>query len=207
MTLVINTFVIKPYRAELYLYQGRRWLIDKDYKNALPVISFARELDPHNGRVLHALGVTYYNLGKYNQGIYYLQEAKKYMIDVNTFYILGLSYSKLNMFKEAEEEFKQAIYLNPKFTEGYHYLGLLYFQKKDYGKAIEQWNKILEIEPDFSNKYIVLNNLGMVYEKKEMLDKALEYFLEALQLAPEGSPIEKEIEEEINKIYKSKLEN
>ncbi|HAJ32592.1 MAG TPA: hypothetical protein DCK79_04385 [Candidatus Atribacteria bacterium] len=207
MTLVINTFVIKPYRAELYLYQGRRWLIDKDYKNALPVISYAQELDPHNGRVLHALGATYYNLGKYNQGIYYLQEARKYMIDVNTFYILGLSYSKLNMFKEAEEEFKQAIYLNPKFTEGYHYLGLLYFQKKDYGKAIEQWNKILEIEPDFSNKYIVLNNLGMVYEKKEMLDKALEYFLEALQLAPEGSPIEKEIEEEINKIYKSKLEN
>jgi O-antigen ligase/Tfp pilus assembly protein PilF len=201
MTLVINTFVIKSYRAELYLYQGRRWLIDKDYKNALPVISFARELDPHNGRVLHALGATCYNLGKYNQGIYYLQEAKKYMIDVNTFYILGLSYSKLNMFKEAEEEFKRAIYLNPEFTEGYHYLGLLYFQKEDYSKAIEQWNNILEIEPDFSNKYIVLNNLGMVYEKKQMPDKALEYFLEALALTPEGSPIMEEIEREIYNIY------
>ena len=40
-----------------------------------------------------------------------------------------------------------------------------------------------------------------------MPNKALEYFLQALQLVPEGSPIEKEIEEEINKIYKSKLEN
>ena len=207
MTLVINTFVLKPYRAELYLYQGRRWLIDKDYDNALPVISFARELDPHNGRVLHALGATYYNLRKYNQGIYYLQEARKYMIDINTFYILGLSYSELNMFKEAEEEFKQAIYLNPKFTEGYHYLGLLYFQKRDYSKAIEQWNKILEIEPDFSNKYIVLYNLGMVYEKKEMTDKSLEYYLQALQLAPEGSPIMEEIKEEIYNIYKSKLDD
>ena len=206
MTLVINTFVLKPYRAELYLYQGRRWLIDKNYKNALPVISFARELDPHNGRVLHALGATYYNLGKYNQGIYYLQEAKKYMKDVNTFCILGLSYSKLNMFKEAEEEFKQSIYLNPKFTEGYHYLGLLYFQKEDYDKAIEQWRRILEIEPNFSNKYIVLNNLGMVYEKKEMTDKSLEYYLQALQLAPEGSPIMEEIEREIYNIYRSNLD-
>jgi tetratricopeptide (TPR) repeat protein len=111
------------------------------------------------------------------------------------------------MFKEAEEEFKQAIYLNPKFTEGYHYLGLLYFQQEDYDKAVEQWNKILKIEPDFPNKYIVLNNLGIVYNKKEMPDKALEYFVQALQLVPEGDPIEKEIEEEINKIYKSNLKN
>ena len=204
--LMINTLVIRPYRAELYLYQGRKLLIDENYKNALPVISYAQELDPHNGRVLHALGAAYYNLNEYYQAIYYLQGAKKYMIDVNTFYILGLSYPKLNMLKEAEEEFKQAIYLNPKFTEVYHCLGLLYFQQGNYNGAIEQWNKILETEPDFPNKYIVLNNLGIVYNKKEMPDKALEYFLEALQLVPEGDPIEKEIEEEINKIYKGKLE-
>ena len=207
MIIIINAFVIRPYRAELYLYQGRRWLIDKDYKNALPVIAYAQQLDPHNGRNLHALGATYYNLGEFNQAIYYLQEAKKYMIDVNTFCILGLTYFNLNMFKEAEEELKKAIYLDPKFTEGYHYLGLLYFQQEDYDKAVEQWNKILEIEPDFPNKYIVLNNLGIVYNKKKMPDKALEYFVQALQLVPEGSPIEEEIEEEINKIYKSSLEN
>jgi len=111
------------------------------------------------------------------------------------------------MFKEAEEEFKQVIYLNPKFTGGYHYLGLLYFQKEDYSKATEQWNKILEIEPNFTNKYIILNNLGMAYQKKEMPDKALEYFLKALQLAPEGSPIIEELEEEIYNIYKSNLSN
>ncbi|MHC2994417.1 MAG: tetratricopeptide repeat protein [Candidatus Atribacteria bacterium] len=206
MTIVMNIFVIKPYRAELHLYQGRRWLIDEDYKNALPVISYAQELNPHNGRILHALGATYYNLNKYNQAIYYLQEAKKYIIDVNTFYILGLSYSQLNMFKEAEEELKKATYLNPKFTEGYHYLGLLYFSQEDYDSAIEQWNKIFEIEPDFSNKYVVLNNLGIVYKKKQMPDKALEYFLQALQLAPEGSPIIEEIEKEIYNIYKGHLD-
>jgi tetratricopeptide (TPR) repeat protein len=207
MMLIVNALIIKPYRAELHLYQGRRWLIDENYRNALPVISYARELDPQNGRILHALGATYYNLDKYNLGIYYLQEAKKYMADVNTFYILGLCYSQLNMYKEAEEEFKQAIYLNPKFIEALHYLGQLYFSQEDYDDAIEQWNKILEIEPNFPIKYIVLNNLGIVYQKKQMPDKALEYFLQALQIAPEGSPVIEEIEGEIYKIYKSKLEN
>jgi len=38
-----------------------------------------------------------------------------------------------------------------------------------------------------------------------MPDKALEYFFQALQLVPEGSPIMEEIEEEIYKIYKSNL--
>jgi len=40
-----------------------------------------------------------------------------------------------------------------------------------------------------------------------MFDKALKHFVQALQLVPEGSPIEEEIEKEINKIYKSKLKN
>jgi len=92
-------------------------------------------------------------------------------------------------------------------TKVYYDLGYLYFTQEKYDDTIEQWNKILEIEPNFPNKYIVLNNLGIVYQKKQMPDKALEYFLEALQLAPEGSPIIEEIEGEIYNIYESNLEN
>jgi tetratricopeptide (TPR) repeat protein len=129
------------------------------------------------------------------------------MIDVNTFYVLGLSYSKLNMYKKEEEEFKQAIYLNPKFTKAYVDLAYLYAKQEEYDKAIVEWNKLLEINPDFPEKYNVLYFMGMAYQKKQMPDKALEYFLQAIQLVPEGDPIEQEIEEEINKIYRSNLEN
>ena len=38
-----------------------------------------------------------------------------------------------------------------------------------------------------------------------MPDKALKHFIQALQLAPEGSPVIEEIEGEINKIYKNHL--
>jgi len=174
--------------------------------------------------ILHALGTTYYNLNIFNKAEEILQEAKKYMIDVNTFYILGLNYSKLNMLKEVEEdlglnysklnmlkeveeEFQQAIYLNPKFTKAYTDLAYLYAKQEEYDKAIAEWNKLLEIEPNFSEKYNILYFIGMAYQKKEMPDEAMEYFLEALQLAPEGSPIIEEIEEEIYNIYKSNLDN
>ena len=83
----------------------------------------------------------------------------------------------------------------------------MYIYENEYDKAIRQWEGAIELNLEFEEKYIFLYYIGLAYNKKEMPDKALEYFLEALQLVPEGDPIEKEIEEEINKIYKSKLEN
>ena len=64
-----------------------------------------------------------------------------------------------------------------------------------------------EIEPDFSNKYVVLNNLGIVHKKKQMPDKALEYFLQTLQLVPEDSNIIKNIDNEIYNIYRGYWDN
>jgi len=39
-----------------------------------------------------------------------------------------------------------------------------------------------------------------------MFDKALEYFVQALQLVPEGDPIEEKIEKEIYNIYRDHLD-
>jgi len=207
MIFAIDSLVIKPYLAEIYYFKGMRYNNIKNYDMSFPYLKYAAQLNPYNGRILHALGSTYYNINIFDKAEEILQKAKKYIIDANTFYMLGLVYSKRGLNKEAEEELKQAIYLNLRFSEAYYNLGLLYFSQENYDDTIEQWNKILEIEPNFPNEYIVLNNLGIVYQKKEMPDKALEYFLEALALAPEGSPIIEEIEEEIYIIYKSKLRN
>lgn len=205
MIWVINLVAIKPYIAELYYFKGMRYNVDKSYTKSLPNLQYAVQLDPYNGRILHALGTTYYNLNIFRKAEEILQETKKYMIDVNTFYILGLNYSKLNMFEKAEKEYKHAIYLDPKFTEAYIDLAYLYAKQEKYDKAIVEWNKILEIEPNFPEKYSVLYFIGLAYNKKEMPDRALEYFIQALQSVPEGSPKIEEIEKEIYNIYKSKV--
>jgi O-antigen ligase/Tfp pilus assembly protein PilF len=206
MIWLINLVAVKPYIAELYYFKGMRYNVDRSYTKSLPNFQYAVQLDPYNGRILHALGTTYFNLNIFSKAEEMLKEAKKYMIDVNTFYILGLNYSKLNMFEKAEKEYKYAIYLDSKFNKAYIDLAYLYAKQEEYDKAIIEWNKILEVEPDFSEKYNVLYFIGLAYNKKGMPDMALEYFLEALQLAPEGSPIIEEIEKEIYNIYESKLE-
>jgi O-antigen ligase/Flp pilus assembly protein TadD len=204
---LIGIFVVKPYSAEIHYFKGMKDYENQNYNDALKDFKSAAWLDPSNGRILHALGSTYYHLDIQDEAQKTLQRTKYYFNDRNIYRNLGLSYTQSGNYQEAEKELKLAIYLDPKFTKAYIDLAYLYAKQKNYDKAILEWNKVLEIEPDFSEKYNVLYFMGMAYRKKEMPDKALEYFVQALRLVPEGDPIEKEIEEEINKIYKSNLKN
>jgi len=205
MIFVIDSVVIRPYLAEVYAFQGKENFINTNRREALSKFEHATLLDPYNGTILLNLGATYYNLGIYEDAIGVLKESRKYKNDRNIYRNLGLCYMKTKKYKEAEDKFKYVIYLDPNYTIAYFDLGSLYFLQKDYNKAIEQWEKALKIEPNFAENYVILANLGIVYNKKEMSDKALEYFVQALQLAPEGSPIIEEIEGEIYNIYKDRL--
>jgi len=207
MVGAVNLVAVRPYIAEIQYFNGMRHNVDGNYREALTYFEHAASLYPYNGRILHALGTTYYNLGNLSKAEEILLQTTRYRIDANTFYNLGLVYRQARLLSKAEEEFKYAVYLMPKFTKAHYELGYLYFVQEKFDDTIEQWNKILEIEPNFSNKYIIFNNLGIVYQKKEMSDKALEYLSEALKLAPEDSPIMEEIEEEIYNIYKGNLDN
>jgi len=206
MVIAIDSLAIKPYLSSIYSYKGKQNLVEGNYQDALSNFEYGERLDPYNGNILINLGATYYNLGLYNKVEGIFSRAENYIKDKNIYLNLGLYYMNTESYKEAEEEFKYAIYLDPKFTKVYYSLGYLYFIQKDYDSAVKQWNKVLEIEPNFSEKYNVLYFIGLTYQKKEMPDKALEYFAQALQLAPEGSPVIEEIKKEIDNIYISKLE-
>jgi O-antigen ligase/Tfp pilus assembly protein PilF len=204
---LIGTLVFKPYFAEIHYFKGIKYYEKENYNDALKDFKYAAWLDPYNGRILHALGSTYYHLDIQDEAQKILQRTKYYFNDRNIYRNLGLSYTQSGNYQEAEKEFKHAIYLDPKFTKAYVDLAYLYAIQKDYDKAIIEWNRLLEIDQNFSEKFNILYYLGLTYQKKEMPDKALEYFIQALQLVPEDSPIIEEIEEEIYNIYKSHLDN
>ncbi len=204
---LVDIWVLKPYIAEIYYFKGIKNYSKKNYVEALNNLEYAVKLNPKNGRILNALGTIYLNFNKLNEAEIVLKIAKKYRNDPVIYYNLGLVYMSEKLYRNAEYEFKQSIYYMPKYFISYVELAKLYDIQKDYDKEISIWEKTLEIEPNISEKPIIIYCIGMAYNKKQMPDKALEYFLQALQLAPEGSPIIEEIEEELYNIYKSKLEN
>ena len=205
--MAIDYLVVKPYISEIHFYKGRKNLLEGNRSHALYNFEYAEKLDPYNGKLLLYLGATYFKLDNYERVEGLLNKSRRYHNDENINRILGLYYMEMGQYQKAEKEFKYAIYLRPKFIEALHNLGYLYFIQEEYNSSIEQWEKILEIDLNFTENYVIFGNLGVVYRKKQIYDKALEYFLHALQLAPEGSPIIEEIEKEIYNIYKNNLDN
>ncbi len=204
---LLNFLVIKPYYAELLYFRGLRHTVDSNYEMALENFERAYQLNPYDGKNLHALGGTYYNLHDYDKAQYFLTIAKQYITEVNTFYNLGLVYKETNRIELSLQEFERAVHLDPKHIKSYYELGLLHFSSGHLSKAIEQWEKIIKFDPSFEGNYIVKYNIGLVYKKMNNNKNALVYFLEALKEAPEDSPILEDIEKELLSIYLSNKAN
>ncbi|MEK7088833.1 MAG: tetratricopeptide repeat protein, partial [Patescibacteria group bacterium] len=62
---------------------------------------------------------------------------------------LGLIYANKNKLKEAEEEYKKELEINPYYDNAYYNLGLLYWNEKRYDEAVNSWKKTLELNPNF----------------------------------------------------------
>jgi len=204
MIIAINSLAIKPYVAELYYFTGMRHNVDRNYTKSLPNFEYAAQLNPYNGRNLHALGSTYYNLKMYTEAEDILKSAKKYIVDVNTYYNLGLVYVNTGKTEKAIEEFEQAIYLDPKFWKAYNDLASLYVYQGEYEKAVETWKKAIDLGLEFEEKHIFLYYIGMAYQRMDDTEKAYDYFLKALIEAPDGSYVMEDIERELLKVYQNR---
>ena len=124
---------------------------------------------------------------------------------------IGVSYFSQGEYDKAIIEFEKSIELDENHTESYYYLGQSYLQKgiieynnKNIFKAyslyrksnkiaeqvIPKYEKIIEDNPEDLNSYL---RLGYIYEVRSIVpfindyDKALEYYLKALDLATNSS--------------------
>jgi tetratricopeptide (TPR) repeat protein len=188
MVIAINFLVIKPYVADIAYFRGVKYYSGKNYQKALDNFEQAAKLNPYDGRILYSLGSTYYYLKNYSKAEETLKRAVNYIKDKNLFINLGMSYIKLGNHKEAEEQLLQAVYIDSQFTGTYLNLAYLYSSQQNYDHAIANWLKVLEINPGYLERYKILYNLGLMYQRKKMPYKALFYFKQALDSAPEDGP-------------------
>jgi tetratricopeptide (TPR) repeat protein len=70
-------------------------------------------------------------------------------------------------------------------------MGYAYFAQEQYDIAIRQYKEALKLYPEY---VVALNNLGNVYEKKQMIVKAVETYKEVLQYEPDNKTAQTRIE-------------
>ena len=62
-------------------------------------------------------------------------------------------------------------------------MGYAYFAQEQYDIAIRKYKEALKLYPEY---VVALNNLGNVYEKKQLIAQAVEVYDEAIKYEPEN---------------------
>ena len=101
----------------------------------------------------------------------------------DAYFGLGNAYSKIGMYKEEVEAYKQAVRIKPDYAVAYYNLGVVYGENlKMYKEAIEAFKQAIVINPGDSNTHY---NLGIIYLLSHDRDSALAEYKILKHLSPE----------------------
>jgi len=94
-------------------------------------------------------------------------------------YLLACYYQERGRHKEAIEEFKKVLLIDPNYVKALNGLGVSYDFLRDFPKAIKSYEKALQVN---LNLDYVQNNLGYSYLIQGNLDEAINAFRRAIAL-------------------------
>jgi tetratricopeptide (TPR) repeat protein len=137
------------------VYECYNFLKAGDYKKAIEAGKRAVKKDPNNSDAHLCLGINYYQIGKLNLALKHLKKAESLTSDK-----------------------RDLMYI-------YTQLGKIYHEMGYWDDALLYHNKSLSLAKelgDISTQAAVLNNIALMYQYINELDKALDYFEESLRL-------------------------
>lgn len=94
---------------------------------------------------------------------------------------LGLAYFMRGKVELAEKHFREALKLNPKFTEARNNLGRILIEQKKYSEAVNEL-KIATNDLVYGEPEKILANIGIAYFNLQDYNEAEKYFKRSLQL-------------------------
>lgn len=93
--------------------------------------------------------------------------------DYWSFFFRGIAKYNLGDFRGAQKDFKQAIHINPVFTNGYHYLAITESRFGEYDEAISKLNKAIDLRPGQTDLYF---SRGVTYFLAQRFKEAVSDF-------------------------------
>jgi tetratricopeptide (TPR) repeat protein len=102
--------------------------------------------------------------------------------DPNALYLIGMSYSKKQMYTEAIEALARVVQLAPNFPPAQFELAICYQNRGDKDTALEHYRKTLELDPTNPD---AAYNVGLILFDLNRVDEALAFFEKAVSLSPD----------------------
>ena len=145
--------------------------------------------NPDNAEAHYKLGVTYANLGRYQETITLFKEAIRIKPDyVTAHYNLGLALALLKRLNESNVALKEAIRIKPDFAEAHTNLAANYLDLRRPKEAIAHLKKTEGLKPLFGDERSLTGdvhaNFGIAYQQLDLHQKAIVEYKEALRINP-----------------------
>lgn len=96
----------------------------------------------------------------------------------------GVAYMEADHLQEAQQDFKKAVALNPKYPDGYLNIGILNYKKKRIDDALQSYNTAIALKPGYFDAYL---NRGFTFLQTGRYVEALSDFEHALKLRPRNA--------------------
>jgi tetratricopeptide (TPR) repeat protein len=117
---------------------------------------------------------------KFTEALYYLTKlTTNFPRKPEYFSGMAIIQKKLGDYKEAEKNYKKAVEIDPKLSEGYYNLGILIYEQGNLDTAIKYFWKAIEVQSDL---YLAYYNLGNAYRKRNELNLSLDCYKKAISL-------------------------
>jgi len=160
VVILVVMIKINWYRADIYLKKGEMLLQMGNSLEAVVALEKSRELNTYNGKNYLPLGVTYNNLGRYDEAVTAFKEAEKNWITQELYNDLGYAYLKLGNLEKAEEAYQKNIYMFPNIAKAYLNLANVYVlqAEKDLSEG-----KINLAEKKLDKAFLIYEQ-GMVFD-------------------------------------------
>jgi tetratricopeptide (TPR) repeat protein len=152
--------------ADFYNYWGSAHAMMGDYELAIENRNKAAETDPENYLAYYYWGMDLYSWARLYDNLGDFDEATR-------------------KYRESISKYKQAIYLNSKYSDAYYRLGVSLETLGANEDALKHFEKAIELDPRHPYAY---NDLGYGLERLGKYDLAVEKYKEAIRLNPTYPP-------------------
>jgi tetratricopeptide (TPR) repeat protein len=172
----------KRAKAVQYFRDGLSFLSKDDCEKALPYFEKAVESDSNYAEAWAQSGFCKEKLGRHSEAIEASKRAVTLRPSAESYFNIGLANYYLKQYREAVENYRQSIRLDPyNAADAYYALGLAY---RDWGRAddeIQAYKQAIRLRPDYTSAY---ERLGSRYLKSKKYAEAIEIFKQLAALKP-----------------------
>jgi tetratricopeptide (TPR) repeat protein len=174
----LEAMELSPTKATGYIALGKIAEKQENYEEAITWYQKAIEAEPQTFSGYLSQSEVYSACGDWRRALAKIDEAVKASPDIKYHALVrrGNVYKNARLYKEARDEYEQAIAEAPDRIDAYRELGRVYAIVWHVAEAENEYRKLIELEPEAADGYV---NLGRLYEQQGKPDRAIAIGLEA----------------------------